>query len=114
MLLNDATLKVPESVRAAIEAVTDPSELRQVALNAMAEAGLIVRTHGDDLNYRLNPDAVERPAASIMPAARPAPEPTCYRVIYPSGNNRFELYGTSEAELDKQQRQIEAMFSGQR
>jgi hypothetical protein len=115
-MLNDATLKnVPKSVEDAINSCTDPSSLRQMALNSMAEAGIIVRHRGDDLNYRLNPDAVERPAASSLPAARPAQEPTCYRVLYLHGNDRLEIYGMSEAELDQKERQLRAMYgSGQR
>jgi hypothetical protein len=110
-MLNDATLKnVPKSVEDAINSCTDPSSLRQMALNSMAEAGIIVRHRGDDLNYRLNPDAVERPAASTMPDSRPAAEPTCMRVIYPHGNDRIELFGNSESELDQKERLIRAMY----
>lgn len=32
------------------------------------------------------------------------------RVIYPSGNARFELYGVSEEDLDNQERQIREMY----
>jgi len=113
-MLNDATIKVPKNVEDAINSCTDPSSLRQVALNAMADAGIIVRHHGDDLNYRLNPDAVERPAASSLPVARPAAEPTVYRIIYPHGNDRYEISGTSEQELDQKEARIRSVFGGQR
>jgi hypothetical protein len=113
-MLNDATIKnCPKSVEDAINSCTDPSSLREVAINSMAEAGLIVRTRGDDLNYRVNPDAVERPVP-ILPDARPAQEPTCLRVLYLHGNDRLEIYGLSEAELDQKERQLRAMYGGQR
>jgi hypothetical protein len=35
------------------------------------------------------------------------------RVVYPSGNNRFEIYGASEAELDAMEAKIRAAVDGQ-
>lgn len=32
------------------------------------------------------------------------------RVIYPSGNNRFELFGVDEADLDAQEQAIRALY----
>jgi hypothetical protein len=113
-MLRDAAIQVPQSVQDKINAVTDVLDIRQVAINAMAEAGLIVRTRGDDLNYRLNPDAVGRPAASSLSDARPVQEPTCCRVLYLHGNDRLEIYGLSENELDQKERQLRAMYGGQR
>jgi hypothetical protein len=108
-MLRDAAIQVPQSVQDKINAVTDVSDIRQVALNAMAEAGLIVRTHGDD--YQFNPE-VARPAVT-MPVG-PVPEPTCYRILYLHGNDRLEIYGLSENELDQKERQLRAIYGGQR
>jgi hypothetical protein len=59
----------------------------------------------------------------VAGAPAPAPEPAAavalsadssqrraYRVVYPSGNNRFEIYGVSEADLDEQEKRIRAMY----
>lgn len=37
--------------------------------------------------------------------------PTCIRVIYPGGNDRFEICGMSEAELDQKESALRAMYS---
>ena len=97
MLLKDATLNnVPESVRLAIEAVSDPSELRQVVLNAMREAGLI---HGDDVNYRLTPQG----AASSAPGqSLSANGYKCERTIRfheSTGRRALVIRGNSEEDL---------------
>lgn len=40
----------------------------------------------------------------------PSANPTHSRVIYPFSNNRFELFGMSEAELDAQEDAIRKMY----
>jgi hypothetical protein len=67
----------------------------------------IIRNHFD------RDGAAPEPPAVPVPAPVQAPQ-THIRVVYPSGNNRFEVYGASEAELDEKERQIRAMFGGQR
>ncbi len=113
----DFTLKrVPKTVTDAINNAQTPQELREAALNSMAASGLIVRTRDDEFNYCLNPDAVERPASPVapMPAPRSSSHtPQHYRVIYPGGNDRYELAGDSEEELDVKEARIRAMY-GQR
>jgi hypothetical protein len=52
---------------------------------------------------------------SAMPApVVAAPDPTvarhAYRVIYPFGNMRVELYGTSEEDLDSQEQKIRSLY----
>jgi len=56
-------------------------------------------------------------AEQVAPAPRVAlpanqPAPTTMRVIFPHGNSRFEIYGTSEADLNEQESQIRALYSG--
>jgi hypothetical protein len=51
------------------------------------------------------------------PAPRPvlsAPEarPTHLRVVYPHGNDRVELYGSSEQELDAREAALRGLYSG--
>jgi hypothetical protein len=49
-------------------------------------------------------------APSVAQIAAPAAAPTCIRVIYPGGNDRFEITGTSEAELDQKEFALRAMY----
>jgi hypothetical protein len=53
-------------------------------------------------------------AAAIAPVVplpvQRAAEPTHMRVIYPSGNSRFEIYGTSDADLDVQEERIRGIY----
>jgi hypothetical protein len=113
-MLQDATLKnIPQSVEDAINSCTDPLSLRQVALNSMAEAGIIVRARGNDLDYRLNADVIERQSAPFVPVAGPAQEPTCFRVVYPHRNDRYEIYGVSEQELDEKEKHLRAIYGSQ-
>jgi hypothetical protein len=114
-MLNDASLKnCPKEVEDAILRANHPIEMRQLMIAAMQKAGVVAPlTRDSEFDIRLTPQAAASPAP-VMPAARPAQAPTCMRIIYPHGNNRFELYATSEAELDAQERQIMAMFGGQR
>jgi hypothetical protein len=49
---------------------------------------------------------------SVAQIAAPAAAPTCIRVIYPGGNDRFEITGTSEAELDQKESALRAMYQG--
>jgi hypothetical protein len=50
------------------------------------------------------------PQTPIMPAASASVPQNCIRVIYPSGNSRFELYGDSEESLDIQEARIRALY----
>jgi len=53
------------------------------------------------------------PGTPAVTAVAPA-EPTCMRVVYSGGNNRHEIYGVSEGELDTKEAQLRAMFGGAR
>jgi hypothetical protein len=102
---------VPKAVEDAILESNHPIEMRRAMIEAMARNNMPVPVSRDeDLNMR----GAATPAVQTLSEARPAQEPTCFRVVYPHGNNRFEIYGTSEAQLDAQERQIRAMFGGQR
>ena len=35
---------------------------------------------------------------------------TCIRIVYPGGNDRFEITGTSEAELDQKESALRALY----
>jgi hypothetical protein len=57
------------------------------------------------------PQAPVLPAKTVLPVAQSGG--THYRVIYPHQNDRYELTGFSEAELDEKERTIRAAFGGQ-
>jgi len=114
-MMQDATLNnVPKSVADAINSATTQSELRELMLAAMEKAGMTApRTRDEEFNIRLTPHAAGPPAAPVTPAARPATEPTCYRVLYLHGNDRLEIYGLSENELDQKEAALRTMYGGQ-
>jgi hypothetical protein len=110
----DLTLKnVPKEVQDAINSATTPSDLREMMLQSMAKAGIIVRTQQNEFDIRRQPESVAPPAVSSLPAARPTPEP-CFRVVYPHGNDRYEIYGATEEELNQKEAALRAMYGGQR
>jgi hypothetical protein len=99
-------------LEAVISRAQTSSELRELMLQELARQGQIVRTHDDEFDIRRGPRAGEPEAhpAPSLPAARPTAQPTCYRVIYPHGNDRYELSGATEQELDQKEARIRAMF----
>jgi hypothetical protein len=91
-------------------------ELREMMLQELERQGQVVRTRESEFDLRRGPRAgapKAQPALSL-PAARPAAQPTCYRVLYLHGNDRLEIYGLSESELDQKEAALRAMYGGQR
>jgi hypothetical protein len=60
----------------------------------------------EDFGYGADPTA---PQFAPQIAASGA-QPTCVRVLYPGGNDRFEITGMSEAELDLKESALRAMY----
>jgi hypothetical protein len=60
--------------------------------------------------YRPAPTESVAPLSAPKVAASDA-MPTCIRVIYPGGNDRFEICGMSESELDQKESALRAMYS---
>ena len=113
-MAEDLTLKnVPKSVIDAINSATTQSDLRELMLQSMSRAGLVVRTQQDEFDIRRQPESAAQPAAPFLPAALPAHELTHWRVIYPHANDRYELTGASEAELDEKEARIRALYGQQ-
>jgi hypothetical protein len=114
MSLRDATIQnVPKNVTDAALAAQNPIELREAILAAMEQSGMVLpRSRNDEFDIRYNPDAIERPTVS-MPVG-PAPAPTCVRVIYPFQNDRYEIFASSEKELDAKEAAIRAIYARQR
>ena len=60
----------------------------------------------EDFGYGADP-SVPLP---VSPIAASGAQPTCIRVFYPGGNDRFEVWGASEAELDQKESALRAMY----
>jgi hypothetical protein len=95
----------------ALNKIHNASDLRETLLATLVSQGQIVRTRDSEFNTHLVMRQPSEPSPAVTLPANPA---TCVRTIYPAGNNRFEIYGTSEMELDERELQIRAMFGGQR
>ncbi len=76
----------------------------------------------------MGPEGIETMRAAIKaalesspqaaPVARPVqsapePRPTHLRVVYPAGNTRVELLGSSEADLDAQEQRLREFYGRQ-
>jgi hypothetical protein len=107
-LRSDATLD-----KIAREAV-DPTAMVQAMKAHLTATGVIAVERGAEYGARLlRQPEIDAPAAP--PAAVAAPvEPRCVRTIYPGGNDRYELFGQTEAELDEKERNIRAMYPSAR
>jgi hypothetical protein len=51
-----------------------------------------------------------RPAAPVVAAPDPSVPRHAYRVVYPFGNMRAELYGVDETDLDQQEEKIRRLY----
>jgi hypothetical protein len=110
----DFTSKIrnPELENAISQARTS-GELRELMLQELARQGQIVRTR-DEFDIRQGPraGAPEAQPAPSLPAALPIAEP-CFRVVYPHRNDRYEIYGATEEELNQKEAALRAMYGGQ-
>jgi hypothetical protein len=101
-------MKSNPALTAAIEGATNHEALKEAMLKTLAEQGIVVRDRTDAFNTRLTPQPTQDPISVTAPL--PAAEPTCVRTIYPHLNDRYEIFGSSEAELDERERQIRSLF----
>jgi hypothetical protein len=93
---------------------TTPSNARldEIILKSSGNAG---EMHELLRQYNLEQSArgAQAPPPSVMPQPQ-SQEPqrlTAFRVIYPHDQSRFELVGIDEADLDRQEAQIRAMYA---
>jgi hypothetical protein len=83
--------------------------MKMALRHALQNEGIIVRNPDAEIDVRLNPAYQQQhpqPTAPPQPAAPLAL--TCYRVIYPRGNDRYEIHGVSEEEIDQKEAAIRA------
>jgi hypothetical protein len=109
MNANDVFLKSDSSLDAKIAACNSPEEIRQVTKDHFLGLGVLTRERGADFgNDLIRLPEPSRPAVSA-PAAHVAP--TCVRVFY-RDNDRYEVYGTSDQELDQKEAAIRSAIGG--
>jgi hypothetical protein len=97
-----------EALRKAMDGAHSHEELRELTLQQLALEGKTVRVYGDDFNTRANVTTFTKPAAVLLPE-NPA-EQTHSRVIYPHGNDRYEIFGASQDELNQKESRIRAAY----
>jgi hypothetical protein len=87
--------------------------LREAMKSELEKQGVIVRGPLEDGGWgaQLGPGYHAEPAVevSLPEASRPQ---NCVRVIYPHLNDRFEIFGASEQELDLKEAQIRSLYRG--
>jgi len=105
-------LKSNPKLDSAIESSTNFEDLRETIKQELAAQGVIVRQR-EEGNYGAHflrqPETFTETRSDAFVSANPEND-KFVRVIYPAGNNRFEIYGSSEADLDAKEGQIRAMF----
>jgi hypothetical protein len=97
-----------------IGSATTVAELRETMLTELAAQGVVSRDRTDQFDIRVLPQAPQPPTPDVsLPANNEMQRcsDVFIRVVYPSGNNKFEIYASSEVELDERERQIRAMFA---
>lgn len=100
---------------AAIAACNSPEDIRELSKASLESQGIISRNVREDGQYgaRLTGWHPEQAAQVAFLPAQPQATPTCSRVIYPHLNDRYELTGSSEDELDAKESRIRQIFGGQ-
>jgi len=106
--------KNPRALEVALSTVQTASELRLAMLNALQREGTCIPMTEAEINpYRVQDEPSDaRPAVplSSFPALRNA----YIRVIYPRGNDRFEIYGATEEEVNDKEARLRAIYGGNR
>jgi hypothetical protein len=88
----------------------DPEEIREVSKRYMERKGLIRRGY----DYGQGEEVINQPERFAPLSASPSSLPKCIRVIYPHVNDRYEICGESEEELDEKEARIRAMYGNRR
>jgi hypothetical protein len=103
-------LRSDKEIDAAVNAATNFEQMREAMLSTLANRGVLARSRTDAFDIRViktpELDAPPAPAAELSASANP----TCVRVIYPRQNDRLEIYGNSEAELDGKEARIRQLY----
>jgi hypothetical protein len=97
---------------ASIENSSSTEEIRELCKSKLVADGIIERERGNGYGDTLTKEA-ESTTPAFLPSADAAlstpRHETCWRAVYPGGNDRYEICGVSEAELDARETRIRAM-----
>lgn len=105
---NDFTGNQPDAELARkINACDNYEKLRMVLKDSLVEKGVLARTV--DGNYVPQENIVVAPPQPAPSAAAA----THFRWVYPHGNDRFEIFGSSEQELNEKEAAIRALYQRQ-
>jgi hypothetical protein len=89
--------------------------MREKMKSKLAADGFITRERGYEIGSDTLTDAAKAAAPAASLASPDAPSTprreTAYRVTYPGGNDRIELCGVSEEELDAREQAIRAAYT---
>jgi hypothetical protein len=111
MAENFASKNADPKLEAAIRKATTPEEIRELVIGSGSRHGVLTRERDGSLT--LNDPSQYVAPAPVQPMMPQSDDPAsfkCWRVIYPHANDRFELFGASEAELDEKEKTIRAMY----
>jgi hypothetical protein len=101
--------KLDEQIRNA----SSVEEIRELTLASLAAQGIVTRDKQDQYDVRVNPQAPTplAPATSVPDDTAMAKDSeTFQRVLYLKGNSRFEIFGPSEQDLDKQETGLRTLY----
>jgi hypothetical protein len=86
-----------------------PAEIREICINREVAQGKLMQDRDGSVHV---PVAEPAPAAPSMPADTGAQQ-RFSRVIYPGGNDRYEIFAESREALDAKEANIRAAYAGQ-
>jgi len=109
-MTKDFTIPSNPKLDAAISESNSVEDMRERMKSVMESSGVIYRERGHDFGAQVAPGyrPVESTPEVPLPVAQA--QENCVRVIYPHGNDRFEIYAASEQELDEKEAAIRASY----
>ena len=110
----DKTNRMPSSreLEDALNRAYTAGDLRDELLSTLAKQCVRVDIHDDTYNtHGINYQREPTQATPVAPVPVDPAQETCTRVVYPHGNDRYQIYGASEAILDQKESALRRMFS---
>jgi hypothetical protein len=106
----DACMKSNPRLDRTVNESTNFEDMREALKTELTMQGIITRNR-EDGNYgaQLVPGYHAEPAAEVSVPEAPRAQ-NCVRVVYPKGNDRYEIFGASEQELDLKEAQIRSLY----
>lgn len=108
---NDFVLPNDPALAKAIGECNSSEQIKETIKAFLENRGVIHRERGDG-TVQVTGNQQEQPMRSSPAGSMPVSSGTgsAYRVIYPHGNTRVELFGESEADLDAQEAAIRTLY----